>query len=284
MAWMQRIFNSIMGLNLSSYVGQKTMNTDVQEQWIPCRHGYDLYAHIHYPAHHSEPLPALVIVPGGLSSGTVYDREGEITANEIAAHGFIVLHYDPSGRGRSGGQENYWGRRHQDELIDVLNFMQQWQLVALEQIGVFSFSIGNAIAIGGLARNQPSFVRYLFDWEGPSNRFNITKNDSHKSLQAFPSSDIDFWFEREPKNFISDLRCGYFRYQALHDHMQARKKGHAIELVNLATKGKAAWTQLNGNPANMEIDGDRISEACWVAPWQNHKGRILRFLLEIARD
>jgi hypothetical protein len=123
---MQRIFKNIMESMLSSYAGQKAMNTDVQEQWIPCRHGYDLYAHIHYPAHHSGALAGPGYCPQWAEQRTVYDKECEITAVEIAAHDFVMLHYDSSGHGRSGGQENYWGLKQQDELIDVLNLMQQW--------------------------------------------------------------------------------------------------------------------------------------------------------------
>lgn len=281
MGHMHRLFNTLMGLQLSAYVGQKTMTTDFQEQWIPCRHGYDLYAHIHFPTQPG-PWPALVVVPGGLSSGMVYDQGSEITITEIASHGFIVLHYDPSGRGHSGGQEDYWGEKHQDEMIDVLHFLIQHPAVKHTQVGVFSFSIGNAIAIGALGRHQPSFVSYLFDWEGPSNRFNITKNDTHPPLQAFPSTNLHFWHKREPINFIQDLRCGYFRYQALYDHMQGTNKSHAIELVHGATNGQASWTQLNNNPVGMDITENTVPHSTWISPWHNHKGQLLKFLLKIA--
>lgn len=152
--------------------------------------------------------------------------------------------------------------------------------VETDNIGVFSFSIGITIAAGALAKYSFPFVKYLFDWEGPSNRLNITKNDTFKPFRDYPSSNLKFWRNREAARFIGKIRCGYFRYQAARDHMQGRYKGHSIELLNLATNGKAAWTRLNDNPPNMLFDDYSKSSYKWIPLYDNHKSTILKYFLE----
>lgn len=265
---------------IESFVGKKLVETTYTEEWIANPSGSKVYAHIHRPFADGE-YPGVVFVPGALSPGTDYDRGGEVTADDVASLGFLVLHYDPSGRGESGGQEDYWGINHQKELSIVLEYIAGRPDVWVDNIGVFSFSIGITISSGALASYELPFVRYLFDWEGPSNRFNITKNDTHTPLKKFPTSNLAFWKDREPVRFIGDIKCGYFRYQSSQDHMQGSYKGHALELVNLATKGKAKWTRLNDNSPNMLFDKNKANGYSWT-PWlKNHKGQLLKYLLEI---
>jgi hypothetical protein len=225
--------------------------------------------------------PGVVLVPGALSAGSDYDKGTEVTAEDIASLGLAVLHYDPSGRGKTGGKEDYWGPNHQFELSIVLDHFAKRPGVLADNVGIFSFSIGITISSGALAGYSLPFVRYLFDWEGPSNRFNITKNDTHKPLKDFPSSNLGFWRDREAVRSIGNIKCGYFRYQAQQDHMQGAYQGHAIELVNLATKGKARWTRLNDNPPNMLFDKNRVNAYRWTPWYKNHKGQVLKYLLEI---
>jgi hypothetical protein len=220
-------------------------------------------------------------VPGGLSPGTDYDRGSEITADDVSSLGFIVLHYDPLGRGRTGGTEDYWGTNHQHELFVVLEHLSKYPDVLSNDIGVFSFSIGITISAGSLAHYDLPFVKYLYDWEGPSNRFNITKNNTHKPLLAFSTSNLSFWKEREAAKFMGEIKCGYFRYQSQRDHMQGNYKGHAIELVNLATRGRAKWTRLNDNPKNTIFDENRIDDYRWIPTLKNHRGQLLDYLLTI---
>ncbi len=235
----------------------------------PLRRGLDrsqgrtVYAHIHRPLAAGR-YPGVIFVPGGDSTGTDYDGNTEVTADDVAALGFSVLHYDPQGRGKTGGRENFWGPLHQDELAHIVEYFSGFSSVDRDNIGMLSFSIGIAIAAGALARFSLP-IRYLFDWEGPSNRFNITRNDTHKPLKGFPTTNELFWNEREPSRFMNDIACGYFRYQGRKDHMQGAYKGHAIELMNAATRGKAAWTRCNDNPLNTVFDENRTGEYCWVS-------------------
>lgn len=252
-----------------------------KEIWMEGPGGRKIYTHLHLPAQGNVPLPGIVIVPGGVSAGSDYDR-AELTASDIAAAGFAVLHYDPSGRGRTGGEEDHWGPLHQEELSVVVDRFSSFPEVMRENIGLMSFSIGITIAAGALAK-YPMPVGYLFDWEGPSNRFNITMNDTFEHLRDFPSSMNAFWKEREAAAFIGGVRCGYFRYQAENDHVQGAYKGHAIELLNLATNGRAAWTRCNDNPVNTVFDAARIGEYHWIPDDAETGGQMLKHLLELRR-
>jgi len=265
-------------------LGRKLHKTEWREVWIPLSGGVKLCAHIHKPTGAAGSLPGVVFVPGGASAGTEYDKKGEVSAVEVAGLGFAVMTYDPSGRGKSGGVEDFWGTRHQKELSEALAFFAAMPEVDENDIGVISFSIGVTIAAGALARFPSAQVRYLYDWEGPSSRKITTINDTHKPLLRFPSSDSAFWDEREAAAFIGGVECVYFRYQALIDHVQGESKTHALELVNSATRGKAKWTRMNDNQKNTLIDEARLSGYHWVEPEQNHRGTMLKYLLEIHEE
>ncbi len=275
----QRLFGRNKRHVLAGVAGYSIHATTCDEVWIDDERGKKVYAHIHRPAF-PERYPGVVFVPGGGSTGTDYDGDTEVTAADVAALGFTVLHYDPLGRGKTGGQENFWGSLHQEELARVVDYVSRQNSVDAENIGILSFSIGIAIAAGALARFDLP-VRYLFDWEGPSNRFNITRKDTHKPLKGFPTSNDLFWNEREPSRFMADVPCGYFRYQGAEDHMQGAYKGHAVELLNLATRGKAAWTKCNDNPLNTFFDEGKTGDYHWVPRQANQKVRILNYLLSV---
>lgn len=278
---MKSLVQSVGDFCLERFLGRKPAMTSFNELWIPNRAGPAIYAHIHRSLH-ARVNPGVILVPGGLMGGSVFDRSRGITASDLASLGFTVLHYDPSGRGRTGGEEDYWGLRHQGELATVAEYFAVLPEVEAENISIFSFSIGIGIASGALARHALPFVKCLFDWEGPSNRFNITLNDTHRHLLAMPSSNISFWREREAASAIGEISCGYFRYQAQRDHMQGRFKGHAIELINRATYGKAKWTRMNNNLPGTVFDEARTNEYDWVPPFRNHNGQVLKYFLEVA--
>ncbi len=279
MGIMNRLLPLFGDLCLERFTGRKRVETLHAEIRIPNPVGPALYAHVHRPVA-SGVWPGVVLVPGALNSGTDFDGGRGVTASDVASLGFAALHYDPSGRGKTGGREDYWGPVHQRELAAVVEYVSAMPEVEGANLALFSFSIGICIAAGALASYTLPCVKCLFDWEGPSNRFNITQNDTHEHLKKMPSSDVSFWEEREPALTIGRIPCGYFRYQALRDHMQGNFKGHAIELVNLAAKGRAKWTRMNGNPAGMLFHEALVDEYDWVPALRNHKGQVLKYFLE----
>lgn len=274
------LVNKMVSPLTECFVGRKKVKTSYEQEWIVTNMGSVLYAHIHRPVADGK-YPGVVMVPGGLNPGSSFDTGTEVTADDVASLGFAVLHYDPSGRGRTAGEEDYWGPNHQRELSIVLEHFARYPFVASNDIGIFSFSIGITMSSGALARYSLPFVRYLFDWEGPSNRFIIRKNNTLKPVKKFLPSDKKFWRDREADRFIGKINCGYFRYQAERDHVQGFYKGHAIELINLATKGNARWTRLNDNPPNMLFDENKMNSYRWIPWYENHKGQLLKCLIEI---
>lgn len=265
------------------FARKNLVKTTLKKIWIDLPTRAKLYAHIHTPVIPGK-YPGIIFVPGGFATGTDYDRGGEVSARDVASMGFTVLNYDPSGRGRSKGEEDNWGPAHQKELAMVIDFFSKLPYALRDNIGILSFSIGIVIASGALARFSVPKVSYLFDWEGPSNRFNATKNDTYEPVADFPTSDSEFWEEREAAKFIGNIECGYFRYQAEKDHVQGDYKGHAIEMLNRATEGKAAWTKCNDNPLNTLFDENKVQQYNWVTPNLNNKKQILKYLLEIQKE
>ncbi|MBF0487984.1 MAG: hypothetical protein HQK98_07460 [Nitrospirae bacterium] len=267
-------------------LGRPALRTAYEEVWIKNPDGPDVYAHVHRPlstdAVNGE-YPGVIIVPGGASPGTAYDGLTEVTADDIAALGTVVLHYDPQGRGRTVGVEDYWGVRHQRELSAIIKRFFDVEGVNRENVGILAFSIGITIAAGALCRFPVADcqIKYLFDWEGPSNRINITKNDTHEPLMDFPMSNDEFWREREAAAFIGGVTCDYFRYQAATDHMQGTYKGHAMELLNKASAGLARSTRCNDNPPNCYYEEAHPQRYKWVPTQTNQNGQILKYLLEM---
>jgi hypothetical protein len=268
---------------LERFIGKELLKTTCEEQWIKTLNGRKIYSHIHSPIIHGK-FPGIILVPGGASPGTDYDKGTHLRAKDIASLGFTVLHYDPSGRGKTGGKEDYWGTCQQQELAWVVDYFSKLEYVPTDDIGILSFSIGIVIATGALSRFPMPPIRYLFDWEGPSSKFNITKNDTHKPLKNFPTSNEEFWKDREASKYIGNIECGYFRYQAEIDHVQGPYKGHAIELLNNATAGKALWTKCNDNPMNTLLDQEKESEYHWIPKGLNHRGQISKYLLDLQKQ
>lgn len=279
MGIMNRLVHVLGDRWIEYYTGKKTVLTCCREAWIPNPAGPAVYAHIHRPLEWTAG-PGLVLVPGGLYRGTDLDSGRGVTATDLSSLGFCVLHYDPAGRGRTGGEEDYWGSRHQRELATIIDYFASLAEVDENDVSVISFSIGICIAAGALGRYCGRSVRLLFDWEGPSNRFNITRNDTHKPLRNMPSSDVLFWSEREPAASIGGIRCGYFRYQSLRDHMQGTYKGHALEMVNAAARGSAQWVRMNDNPIGTLFDAARVDSYHWVPFYRNHKAQVMKYILE----
>jgi pimeloyl-ACP methyl ester carboxylesterase len=155
--------------------------------------------------------PAVVIIPGGLGFGSGAARTQEPFT--IARAGFMVGYFDPDGRGRSEGREDWNGKVHQDGLHAVLKHVAGLTFVDKSNIGVVSSSLGLAMAAGALGRypDDPP-VKYFIDIEGPSDRFYITKNDSRRFLDIFAghtTKEEHWWAEREAVRSIKEVRCAY---------------------------------------------------------------------------
>lgn len=202
--------------------------------------------------------PGVVLVPGALRSGQAFASFGEVVhAHEIAALGVAALYFDPAGRGASTGFEDFGGPVQQAELAAAIARLMDDPGIDPGCVGVVSISLGISTAAGALAgpaRGLP--VAFLLDWEGPSDRRNVTRDGLCPWLAGYRSLDDEgFWAAREPVRLLPGVGAGYHRYQGARDHAQGAHRGHALALLGAARWGEAAWTRLNADPPGKDYGG-----------------------------
>ncbi len=213
--------------------------------------GSKLYVEVLTPRGPKSNLSALVLVPGG--SGTSRDfLQEKKHARDIVSEGFVVVLFDPEGRGRSEGEEDNNGTIGQDGLYAVVEFAARLDNVDPARLGIASFSYGITMASGMLARYPDSSARYLVDWEGPSDRneTGACDDDATGHLQDIADCDDEaFWAEREALTFIAEIDVPYIRIQTEEDHVQP-DNDHAVKMNNAAVNGDAPWVRVNDGEPN----------------------------------
>jgi outer membrane protein assembly factor BamB len=219
--------------------------------------GCSLYVHIHRPitSPPNRKLPAVILVPDASDSGAVYDSSR--LADHIASDGFAVLHFDAEGRGRSGGAEDYNGYVNQDGLHACAAYLARQPYVDPNRLGIYSQGYGIVMASGMLARYAVPRVKFLLDFEGPSDRYQVCA-ESGGHVPVSPDSEA-FWLEREAARSIKNVSSAYLRIQTTTDHTgRIPDNRHAIALIDSATAvahggaGIAAWTRVNDSVMNPE--------------------------------
>lgn len=212
--------------------------------------GYELSARLTRPAGARGPLPGVVVNPGiHQGRAEVEGTAAVVNAAEIARLGYLVLTFDPAGRGASWGEEDYGGPEHQDDLRVAIK-----ALLASPgcdgRVGVVSLSLGIASSVGALARWPDELpVRWLLDWEGPCDREIITSGGTILVPAAGHTLEDDgYWIPREATRGVGALRCGYVRLQAHPDHAQPTELRHATRMLHAAARGGLPWFQLNDHP------------------------------------
>jgi len=216
--------------------------------------GARLFVQAFYPPdwNGTDALPALVLMPGGI--GTADPGK----AARLAALGFLVVIFDPDGRGRSEGIEDYNGFVTQDGLAAVIEESASLPGLDVERYGLVSYSYGVTAATGALARHPDLPIRFFIDWEGPVDRNDTTTGcgaPSQGRIVWHPCSDDAWWSEREAVRFIGDVRVPYQRVQSEEDHVQPNND-HAIDIVNAAVAGDVPWVRLNDDPPNRTYAAD----------------------------
>lgn len=217
-------------------------------------------------------FPVVVTYPGALGRGGLFDLD----YLDLAKEGYIEVHFDARGRGRSPGNEDYNGLAHQNDLKDVINWIASKPNVDRKNIGVYSMSFGITATASCLGRYPDLPVKFLVDSEGPHNSFASTCEawlldndddsidertdkawdmlDGHQSTQRDPSeANKKWWAHREAIKYIGKISCAYLRLQGVYDHAQPHfdfypdyfPNQHAIEMNNKAVDGSALWTRIN---------------------------------------
>ena len=181
--------------------------------------GASLFVRVYEPTENAESLPVLILVPGGNGDSQDFVKKQK-SAQTLADEGFTVITFDPDGRGRSEGTEDYDGFDHQDGLKAVI---EAAATAGAEEIGLVTFSYGITMGSGVLARYPELPVDFLIDWEGPANRDDTggCKGDVRGHLdEVAQCNDEAFWSEREASTFMSKVQVPYLRIQSEEDHVQ----------------------------------------------------------------
>jgi hypothetical protein len=231
----------------------------ITEGWITAPDGNKIFVRSAFPTK-GGPHPAVIMVPGGIGSGTTLIEAPTTTA--LIAKGYAVITFNPEGRGSgqrgdltSEGSEDYNGHIQQDDLKSVIESAQTFTFVDAKSVGVVSLSYGVSLAAGCLARyaDDPAVrnIRFFVDTEGPSDSYvimadpwlldDVSVNDKTQNLYDLfqryslyydetylslnPSSptvlaDNAWWSERAALEYIGSIKVPYLRLQSEWDHMQ----------------------------------------------------------------
>lgn len=208
--------------------------------------GSELYVRKYTPdSYVDDALNTLILVPGGNGDSSSFAK-GKNSAQNLADEGFIVITFDPEGRGLSEGTEDYNGTIGQDGLKAVI------ESVDSEHVGLVTFSYGITLGSGVLARYPELPVEFLIDWEGPVDRNDTggcdADNLGHLS-EVTTCDDESFWAEREALTFISQVKVPYLRMQSQKDHVQP-DLNHALAILNAALGGESPWVRMNDGEVN----------------------------------
>lgn len=219
------------------------------------------------------PWPGVLLCPGaehGLASFEGWDQP--IHPRELAAMGLVVATFDPAGRGRSWGPEDYGGEEHQDNVRAVFRALLARPEVRADRVGVVAISLGLSMAVGALARWPEALpAAWLLDWEGPHDRRFITAEGTRMApALGHRLDDAFYWEPREAVRHVGRLRCAYVRVQGHPDHAQPGDNRHAREMVAAAASGQARF-RLNDHPEGLVPDAPR-----WYAGGRRGANRALR--------
>lgn len=226
--------------------------------------GASLHVEVHYPENWDgqTQLPALVLVPGGSgdSGGFLKQSPAGSTVSVINQAGYAAVVFDPDGRGKSGGTEDYNGFIHQDGLAEIVRAVSALPGIDPAKIGMVSNSYGITMASGALARYPDLPVQFLIDWEGPANRLDTGGCDGFglgHLAEVTTCDDEAFWAEREASTFISQIRVPYQRIQSEKDHVQP-DYDHTILMINNAVNGGVPRVRLNNETPNQTYTANSL--------------------------
>ena len=105
--------------------------------------GVKLFVRVYSPVR-SALSPVLVLVPGGKGDSNDFKND----PNDLVSAGFVVVTFDPDGRGQSAGTEDNNGSIHQDGLAAVIRFEATLVNVDKNKIGVATYSYGITMGSG----------------------------------------------------------------------------------------------------------------------------------------
>lgn len=243
--------------------------------------GYRLAATVHRPETAEGRLPAVVLCPGIDDPGEVFaGLLAPVNADEVARLGVVALRFDPAGRGRSWGEEDFGGPEHQDDVNTMLRYLVGRPDVDPARVGICCISLGLSMGLGAAASGEVP-VAWLLDWEGPCDREIITAGGTKLAPAAGHTLEDDlYWHPREAVRHVGRLRCAYVRLQAEFDHAQPGETRHATRMLHAAARARAEgalpWFQINDHPRD-EVP----PRPNWLRPGNREANRAILRKIEV---
>lgn len=182
--------------------------------------------------------PALVLCPPHGSAAAAFSGPNSLLdADALARAGFVVLRFDPPGRGDATGEEDFGGPEHQDAVRVAVAHLRATPGVDAARIGILSLFSGLSMAAGAAA---PSGAAFLLDVEGPADRETLAAE-----LPEALGPDALWWGDREPVGLLGGFRGAYVRVQGAVDLARPGEIRHALRMVRAAVDAGVPFVQLN---------------------------------------
>jgi len=162
------------------------------------------------------PFPAVLVLHGYVNPRT-YRTPFAYTqryADALAEAGFLVIHPDYRGHGRSEGQaEGSANLFRVGYAVDVLNLIahaQRLPNVRADGIGLFGHSMGGGIALRVAAVNPDVKAVVLYGSMSADERLNIARiKNVFRRVTYLPEDDVpaEWWDAIAPITYLGDLRA-----------------------------------------------------------------------------
>jgi pimeloyl-ACP methyl ester carboxylesterase len=232
-----------------------------RDWWLESGDGQELWMEGRWPKGR-DCSPAVLLLPGGFQAGTDELDGGQ--ADALAASGIAVLVFDPSGRGKSEGEDDHNGFAAQDETAEVLRWLASNDDVDPTRVLVRSRSFGGALAAGALTRHPDLRPLAWVDVESPGWLEDelpyapLTNQQTMTELAEQAGDPAAWWAEREPAALVAGLTLPYHRVQGLPDHALDNYMGHAVAMLEQALPTTAVF--LNEQPLTTPLTEEEVKE------------------------
>jgi dipeptidyl aminopeptidase/acylaminoacyl peptidase len=161
------------------------------------------------------PFPVVLVLHGYVNPATYRTPYGytQRYADYLARQGFLVIHPDYRGHGRSGGEaEGSTNLFRTGYAIDVLNLIAHVKKLPNakpDAIGLLGHSMGGGIAQRVIAVNPSVKAAVLYGSMSGDERLNTDqiKNVFRDGIDYLPEDDVpaELWADISPINFLSDV-------------------------------------------------------------------------------
>jgi dipeptidyl aminopeptidase/acylaminoacyl peptidase len=161
------------------------------------------------------PFPAVLVLHGYVNPATYRTPYGytQRYADNLARQGFLVIHPDYRGHGRSQGESegetNLFRTGYAIDVLNLIEHVKRLPNVKPDAIGLLGHSMGGGIAQRVIAVNPDVKAAVLYGSMSGDERLNTDhiKNVFRDGIDYLPEDEVpaELWAEISPINFLSDV-------------------------------------------------------------------------------